>query len=238
MCSSRRQRISDELRVTNTNFKPRLDILPPAQRRLWDELGATPPGFVLYGGTAIALRLGHRYSEDFDFFTNETFVPTELRRKIPYLKGAENEHIAEDTLSCRIVRGEMVRVSFFGDLDLKRVHEPDRAGNGVWIASLLDLAATKASVMLNRSSLKDYLDLDALLRAGLELPHVLAAAKGVYGERYTPYLSIKALNCFIEGDVVELPSDAQQRLSAAANAVDLDRLPQLPVNPGLLPEGL
>ena len=49
-------------------FTPRLDSLPPPQRRLWDELGTLPAEFVLYGGTAIALRLGHRQSEAFDFF--------------------------------------------------------------------------------------------------------------------------------------------------------------------------
>jgi hypothetical protein len=29
---------------------------------------ATEIGFVLYGGTAIAMHLGHRHSVDFDFF--------------------------------------------------------------------------------------------------------------------------------------------------------------------------
>lgn len=44
-------------------FKPRLEILPPGQQRLWPELKpASLLGFVLYGGTAIALRLGHRLS--------------------------------------------------------------------------------------------------------------------------------------------------------------------------------
>lgn len=53
-------------------FKPRLDVLPEAQRRLWLQLAQTPRlGFVLYGGTAIALRLGHRPSIDFDFFTDK-----------------------------------------------------------------------------------------------------------------------------------------------------------------------
>jgi len=47
----------------------RLDILPPAQLALWPELRQIPAHFVLYGGTAIALRLGHRQSVDFDFFT-------------------------------------------------------------------------------------------------------------------------------------------------------------------------
>lgn len=42
-------------------FKPCIHILPPAQRRLWPELKNAPNlGFSLYGGTAIALRLGHR----------------------------------------------------------------------------------------------------------------------------------------------------------------------------------
>jgi hypothetical protein len=35
-----------------------LQILAPAQRRLWDELRQTPREFVLYRGTALALRLG------------------------------------------------------------------------------------------------------------------------------------------------------------------------------------
>lgn len=44
-----------------------LDILPAAQRSLWDDkIGRGFPGCVLYGGTALALRLGHRESVDFD----------------------------------------------------------------------------------------------------------------------------------------------------------------------------
>ena len=44
-------------------FKPRMGTLPPAQQRLWPDLkSAADLGFVLYDGTAIALRLGHRPS--------------------------------------------------------------------------------------------------------------------------------------------------------------------------------
>ena len=57
------------------DFLPRLDILPNPQRRLWDELAAVPVEFALYGGTAIALHLGHRHSVDFDFFGNRPFDP-------------------------------------------------------------------------------------------------------------------------------------------------------------------
>ena len=54
-------------------FSPDLSILPPPQLRLWPELDTTPATFTLYGGTALALRLGHRTSVDFDFFSNQPF---------------------------------------------------------------------------------------------------------------------------------------------------------------------
>jgi hypothetical protein len=53
-------------------FSPHLEILPSAQRTLWPELAETPADFTLYDGTAIALRLAHRQSADFDFFCLKT----------------------------------------------------------------------------------------------------------------------------------------------------------------------
>jgi ABC-type tungstate transport system permease subunit len=51
------------------SFQPHFEILPPAQLLLWKELNPVNNlGFVLYGGTALALRLGHRVSIDFVFF--------------------------------------------------------------------------------------------------------------------------------------------------------------------------
>ena len=54
------------------SFSPHFSILPVAQKQLWEKLSpAGELGFVLYGGTAIALRLGHRVSVDFDFFSEK-----------------------------------------------------------------------------------------------------------------------------------------------------------------------
>jgi hypothetical protein len=48
-------------------FKPCTSSLPRAQQQLWPQLSATVAmGFVLYGGTAIALGIGHRPCVDFD----------------------------------------------------------------------------------------------------------------------------------------------------------------------------
>jgi hypothetical protein len=112
-------------------FTPKLEILPPSQRRLCDELGHTPKDFVLYGVTALALQLGHRRSEDFDFFSNNSFVPDLLRKTIQYLQGAEVSQFEANTLTAIVNRGRPVKVSFFGGLQLNRVQDPDVVrGNG------------------------------------------------------------------------------------------------------------
>lgn len=83
-------------------FVPRLNTLPPPQKRLWRELRQTPAEFVLYGGTALALRLGHRRSDDFDFFSTATFDPARLRARVPYLHGAEVLRQEPNTLTCTV----------------------------------------------------------------------------------------------------------------------------------------
>lgn len=49
-------------------FEHHLEILEEPQKKLWHTLKTVRDQFVLYGGTALALRLGHRQSIDFDFF--------------------------------------------------------------------------------------------------------------------------------------------------------------------------
>ena len=67
-------------------FVPRLETLPLAQRALWPDLARLSAlGFVLYGGTAIALRLGHRASVDFDFFTDRPLDKAALRAACAFI---------------------------------------------------------------------------------------------------------------------------------------------------------
>jgi predicted nucleotidyltransferase component of viral defense system len=153
---------------------PRLDILPLSQRALWHELAAIPPEFVLYGGTALALRLGHRTSEDFDFFSNQSFQPDELERRIPFLVGSTRLQSSPNTLVSRVDRNGPVKVSFFGGLTLRRVQDPDTPEDpGLSVASLLDLAATKVKVAQDRAEAKDYIDISRILEEGIDLASAL-----------------------------------------------------------------
>ncbi|BAC87998.1 nucleotidyl transferase AbiEii/AbiGii toxin family protein [Gloeobacter violaceus] len=207
-------------------FIPNLAMLPPPQRSLWPELGATPEAFALYGGTALALHLGHRTSVDFDFFCNVPFDPDQLAYALPYLKGAERVQLAPNTLTCRVERGGPVLVSFFGGLGLGQValHEQVQA-MPLQVASLLDIAGTKVAVVQKRAEIKDYLDIDALLQHGIDLPTALAAGAVVYGRSFNPLIALKALSYF--DDLPTLPAAVRARLSAAVTAVNVNQLPVL-----------
>ena len=174
-------------------FTPRLEILPEPQRRLWDELAAIPPEFVLYGGTAIALHLGHRRSVDFDFFGNRSFDPARLTAAIDFMAEATITQAEPDTLSGIVDRGGPVKLSFFGVPGLARLAPPHVApDNGLQIASLFDLAGTKAAVVQRRAEAKDYADIDAMISAGrIDLPTALAAAQAIYGHQFNPQITLK-----------------------------------------------
>ncbi len=211
------------------DFTPRLDILPAPQRRLWDELAAVPAEFVLYGGTAIALHLGHRESVDFDFFGNKPLDTAELISAVPFLASATVTKREPNVFNCHVDRGGVVRLSFFGLPWLPYLSPPLVApDNGLQVASLLDLAGTKASVVQQRAEAKDYIDIDAMLTDGrVDLPTALAAARAIYGTQFNPQSTLKAISYFEDGNLRRLSQPIKDRLAKAAREVDLDRLPVL-----------
>jgi hypothetical protein len=207
---------------------PRLDILSPVQQAVWKELSQIPETFTLYGGTAIALYLGHRQSVDFDFFCFEDFDPDTLFEGIPLLKGGQITQRAANTLTCNIDRGGIVQMSFFGIKGLSIVTAPIIAeDNHLKIASLLDLAGMMVSVFQKRAQIKDYIDIDALIASGIGLSTVLSAGAVIYGSQFNPLIALKALAWFGDGNLSKLPAATKARLEAAVRAVDLDKLPIL-----------
>ena len=196
-------------------FRPRLDVLPAAQRRLWPALADVPDTFVLYGGTALALRLAHRASVDFDFFTAEPLDADKLLA-IPFVGGADVLQRQPDTLTISVRSEPPVKVSFFGGIDIGRVGHPERTDDGVLqVASMLDLFATKLKVLLQRVAVRDYVDLAAILRTGVCLEDGLGAAVALYGNAFPPVEAVKTLVCF-EGDAASLAAADRELLNRTA----------------------
>ena len=211
-------------------FSPRLDILPAAQRRLWPELSQTPSHFTLHSGTAIALRLVHRQSVDFDFFSLEFVRAGRPSRRATVLEGCRNSAVvaqyperddrsATDLCSCL----------FFGGRGLGQVAAAEIAeGPRFKVASLIDLAGMKAAVVTQRAELKDYLDIDALLtEAGISLATMLAAAAVIYGPQFNALLALKAVAYHDDPTLAALPQRIRHDLIDAVTATDPQHLPTL-----------
>jgi hypothetical protein len=85
----------------------------------------------------------------------------------------------------------------------------------------------KASEAQVRAEARDYIDIDALMTAGIDLPSALAAGLAIYGRQFNPQITLKALSYFDDGSLRQPPDVLKARLAKAARDVDLDRLPEL-----------
>lgn len=191
------------------------ETLPPAQRNLWrSKLGAGIPGWVLYGGTALALRLGHRESVDFDFFSTAPLEPLHFNEQMQF--GDDILQAAPNTLS---VICEGVKLSFFGGLSLGVVAPADLLDDCP-VASLADLGACKLAALVNRVELKDYLDVAALLRHGVDLPRLVGCAEAIYHGAFPTAACLKSLTWFDDPALAGLGPDDRILLERAALSVE------------------
>jgi len=200
------------------SLRPRLEVLPPAQRALWPRLSEVASDFILYGGTALSLQVGGRTSIDFDLFSDRPLDHEHLVKRFSFLQDGKLRKQARDTAIFVVGTGsEAVSISFFGDLKFGRVSEPVRfIDNGLFAAGLLDLAAQKMKVIQQRAEVKDYLDIRRLLSEGITLEMALGAAQALYPE-FNAAISLKALSYF--GDVSRLAPEIQRDLRMTASRV-------------------
>jgi hypothetical protein len=204
-----------------THFEPQRRILPDAQQALWPRLGELRTDFTLYGGTAIALRLGHRQSIDFDYFTDKPVDPDVALRDYLLLHDATILQRAPNSLVVTVpTAAGPVRLSLFGGLTFGRVGSPQWTSDDlVLVASPIDLLGHKLKVIQQRAESKDYRDIAALLAAGHNLAEGLGAASALYGNTFAPMEALRALTFFGDGDLPTLPQTVQDSLMQASGAV-------------------
>lgn len=204
-------------------FDAHMECLPPPQLAVWPRLTPTVAlGFVLYGGTAVALRLGHRTSVDFDFFTDVSISHKMLVAAMPFLKDAEIIQNEEETLTFLTSESDAsVKLSFFGGLHFGRVSTPAMTHDNVLqVAALDDVMAAKLKVIQQRASAKDYVDIAAMVQAGVSLAKGLASARMLYGKGFQPSESLKALVYFKDGDLADLSEKTREVLVSAVKRVN------------------
>lgn len=132
-------------------------------------------GYVLCGGTALAMQLGHRQSEDLDFMAwrkskDEKLevdwpdIYREIEEKVGHI---DNMEILGFDQVIFLVKG--VKLSFYvSDKYAPPMTVLPYLGN-IRIASMDAILAMKLEVMLRRMKFRDYYDVYCIVRSGLDI---------------------------------------------------------------------
>ena len=108
-------------------------------------------------------------------------------------------------------------------MGLQAVAEPSIVEeNGVVVASIFDLAGTKAKAILDRSLRKDYFDVAALLRHEMTLSEIIGYATTIFDPlfEFPGAVFLRSLAWFGDGDVGDLPEDTKRELEQAVRQAE------------------
>ena len=155
----------------------------------------------LGGGTALALQLGHRISEDLDFFVVEEFdhLSFETAIKSKSLNTLVLNHSFGHTeLIIQSVKVDLIRER----IPLKFPPKPiDNRMENLRMADPRDIGRMKILSIGSRGSKKDFVDLYCLTRKVIPLGSLLTlATEEDHGVRYSKLLFLKGLVDFEEAD--------------------------------------
>lgn len=156
----------------------KLHILSEERQKILPFFSSWKGEFYLAGGTGLALQRGHRDSVDFDFFSLHPFDTEKMQGTLSKLFGNTSFtviQIEENTLS--IVLHSDIKISFM--TYRYELISPLMITDFLKIASIPDIACMKLSAIMQRSALKDYVDLYEIMKM-YPLPQLITFAKQKY----------------------------------------------------------
>lgn len=148
------------------------DCLPDQMRSVWPLLALATRRIrgSLVGGTALAVHLRHRISFDLDYMAMQAFSGARLARSLE--ERATDFELIDAGADAMHARVQSVMVQVFraphrglNPGHVKVLQAPARI-DGLRVASLPDLLASKLDLIMYRPKLRDYIDLAAIDRAG------------------------------------------------------------------------
>lgn len=157
-------------------------------------------GFYLTGGTALALHLAHRQSEDLDFFTPSSFDPITAQNLLRQVGLMTSTELEENTLNT-FIDGVKIQLLYYPYPLLKELVEWEE----ILISSIEDIACTKMITVSMRGSKKDFVDIYFLLqRFSLETLFSMVNQK-YSGVEYNPQHILKSLVYFEDAEGQPMP---------------------------------
>lgn len=157
--------------------------------------------FYLAGGTGLSLQLGHRISEDLDFFTDQDFSVENIKTSLEQLGDLRTEMTQKKTY-LGILNG--VKISFF--FYRHSLLFPPISFLNVAIADIRDIGAMKLDAIQSRGKKRDFIDLFALFRQGLTIDEIILHFKEKYvGSDYNIQHLLKSLTYFTDAEKDDIP---------------------------------
>jgi hypothetical protein len=197
---------------------PYWETISPIMRELlaWIGRQAFATRFYLAGGTALALRMGHRRSVDLDFFSETDEVHARTRQELIHSFSARHAQVIENVDGNLLLLADGLHVGFFSYG--YPLLEPVQIVENIGLASLLDIGLMKLDAIIGRGSRKDFYDLYIISRQ-IPLPELLSAGERKYPQvRDFPLMALEGLLQFDNADrdlqpemLADLPWDNVRR---------------------------
>lgn len=179
-----------------------LDRLNSERQTAFKKLAAFAPPFVLAGGTAIMLQIGHRKSFDFDCFCETEALPANLLQKIRRVIGSSVTVRRKTTELITVVTPEQVEITFVC-YPYKPLQKPVKTP-GIPLFHLDDLAANKAYTLGRRPAWRDYVDLFFFMKQKIySIEKVIELAEKKFGGEFNSRLFCQQLTYFDDVTIVE-----------------------------------
>jgi len=139
--------------------------------------------YTLIGGTALALQLGHRLSEDLDFCkwrkSKNDFVRIDewkqISDELTTIGKIEKNILDDNHIDFKV---NDVKITFYADNEFREpkalIKQPFL--NNIRIADVKSIGIMKLALMLHRNSHRDYYDIYSILQSGVSLKEIVYEA--------------------------------------------------------------
>ena len=155
-------------------------VLAPHTNKIFDKVTSLQciKPYCLVGGTALALQLETRLSEDLDFMSWKSLKVqkqeidwVDIAKELKTIGTIEKQDIWDFNHVEFIVSG--VKISFYASNKFSPVTSAVLLKDNLWLADIEAIGAMKMEVMLRRSNFRDYYDIYAILQHGIDFRKLL-----------------------------------------------------------------
>ena len=158
--------------------------------------------FILVGGTALALYLEHRLSEDLDLFTVKKYIDNDkIRKNVKKIFNDNYSVLEEDEGYIEFLANDTKLTFYSFGMPIKCKHLINKLN----IATIDECIAMKAHAVTFRDSYKDHYDIYSIMLEKADLPEIIKLAEEKYKTAFNTKLFLSKLLAEVPEDTLENP---------------------------------